>query len=144
MIHPSLAIQHLATHFSSKKRTPFLLFGAISVFHSPLSPFLPLLIAFLGGELPTGGNCVLQNCTHFSAEFHLSFIEPKKLHYPTYFVVKIDCLKELPGAAVVAAGVAGVAVAADLAATIQMSHLCGVKKLFLTFFCFYVSIFFDI
>ncbi len=46
-----------------------------------------------------------------------------------------------PKVAVVAAvAVAAVAHPADLAATIQMSHLCGVKQLFLSFFGFLLSL----
>ena len=47
-----------------------------------------------------------------------------------------------PKVVVVAAAVA--AVAADIADTIQMSHLCGVKKLFYHFFVFSASIFFQV
>ncbi len=43
-------------------------------------------------------------------------------------------------AAVVVAAVAAVAGPADLAANIQMSYLCGVKQLFLTFFLFFLSL----
>ena len=44
-------------------------------------------------------------------------------------------------AVAVVAAVAAVAGLADLAATIQMSHLCGVKQLFLFFS---ISIFFQV
>ena len=50
MIRPPLAIHHSATPFSSKN--PFTTFGALAVFHAPLSPlFLPLLL-FYGRGAP--------------------------------------------------------------------------------------------